>query len=465
MSDLHIVILAAGKGTRMKSALPKVVHPLAGRPIIEHVLSTARGLNAASTVLVVGHEAEQVRSALAAYPDLHFVVQSPQLGTGHALLQTEPVLGARAGTVLLLYGDVPLLRTSTLEQVLERHQFTRAAATVLTAERENPDGYGRIVRDEAGRIARIVEERDASTEERAIREVNSGIYAFSLEHLFEALRGLATDNAQGEYYLTDLVAAYRRRGLTVETLKLDDDAELRGVNSRVDLADLTRVMFDRTRRSLMLSGVTLEDPATAYIEDGVEIGEDTVIGPGVRIGGATVIGRRCRIHAGCRITSSRIADDVTVLDHSVIISSEVGAGAALGPFAHLRPESVVGANAHVGNFVELKKTKLGAGAKANHLAYLGDAVIGERTNIGAGTITCNYDGARKHQTTIGDDVFIGSDSQLVAPVTVGSGAYVAAGSSITEDVPPDSLAVARARQTTKPGWAATRRALRQKERP
>jgi len=465
MSDLHIVILAAGKGTRMKSALPKVVHSLAGRPIIEHVLSTARGLKAASTVLVVGHEAEQVRSALAAYPALHFVVQSPQLGTGHALLQTEPLLGARAGTVLLLYGDVPLLRTSTLEQVLERHQVARAAATVLTAERDDPDGYGRIVRDEAGRIARIVEERDASTEERAIREINSGIYAFSLEHLFEALRGLATDNAQGEYYLTDLVAAYRHRGLTVETLKLDDDAELRGVNSRVDLADLTRVMFDRTRRSLMLSGVTLEDPATAYIEDGVDIGEDTVIGPGVRIGGATVIGRRCRIHAGCRITSSRIADDVTVLDHSVIISSEVGAGAALGPFAHLRPESVVGANAHVGNFVELKKTKLGAGAKANHLAYLGDAVIGERTNIGAGTITCNYDGAKKHQTTIGDDVFIGSDSQLVAPVTVGSGAYVAAGSSITEDVPPDSLAVARARQTTKPGWAATRRALRQKERP
>jgi len=464
MSDLHIVILAAGKGTRMKSALPKVIHPLAGRPIIEHVLSTASGLHASNTVLVVGHEADQVRAALAAHSTLQFVVQSPQLGTGHALLQTESVLAGRTGTVLLLYGDVPLLRSSTLEQLLERHHAARAAATVLTAELDDPYGYGRIVRDESGRIARIVEERDASSEERAVREINSGIYAFSLVNLYDALRGLATDNAQGEYYLTDLIAAYHRRGLRLETLRLDDETELRGVNSRVDLAELTRVMFDRTRRSLMLGGVTLDDPATAYVEVGVEIGEDTVIGPGVTIGGNTVIGRGCRINAGCRITSSRLADHVTVLDHSVIVNSEVGTGAALGPFAHLRPESIVGANARVGNFVELKKTTLGAGSKANHLAYLGDAVIGERTNIGAGTITCNYDGVKKHQTVIGDDVFVGSDSQLIAPVKVGSGAYVAAGSSITEDVPPDPLAVARSRQTNKTGWAAARRALRPKER-
>ncbi|MEO8481801.1 MAG: bifunctional UDP-N-acetylglucosamine diphosphorylase/glucosamine-1-phosphate N-acetyltransferase GlmU [Acidobacteriota bacterium] len=464
MSDLHIVILAAGKGTRMKSALPKVVHPLAGRPIIEHVLGTARGLNASNTILVVGHEADQVRAALADHSSLQFVEQSPQLGTGHALLQTESILAGRTGTVLLLYGDVPLLRASTLEQLLEQHHAARAAATVLTAELDDPYGYGRIVRDEAGRLSRIVEERDASGEEQAIREINSGIYAFSLVNLFEALRGLATDNAQGEYYLTDLIAAYHRRGLTLETLRLDDETELRGVNSRVDLADLSKAMFDRTRRSLMMSGVTLDDPATAYIEGDVEIGTDTVIGPGVTIGGNTVIGRGCRIHAGCRITSSRLADNVTVLDHSVIVNSEVGSGAALGPFAHLRPETVVGENARVGNFVELKKTTLGAGSKANHLAYLGDAVIGERTNIGAGTITCNYDGVKKHPTVIGDDVFIGSDSQLVAPVTVGSGAYVAAGSSITEDVPADSLAVARSRQTNKAGWATARRALRAKER-
>ncbi len=464
MSDLHIVILAAGKGTRMKSAMPKVIHPLAGRPIIEHVLRTAGGLKASTTVLVVGHEADQVRAALATEPSVQFVVQSPQLGTGHALLQTESVLAGHTGTVLLLYGDVPLLRPSTLEQLLERHHAARAAATVLTAELDDPYGYGRIVRDETGRMARIVEERDASSDERNIREINSGIYALSLVNLFEALRGLATDNAQGEYYLTDLIAAYHRRGLTIETLRLDDETELRGVNSRVDLAELTRVMFDRTRRSLMLGGVTLEDPATTYVEGDVEIAPDTVIGPGVTIAGHTVIGRGCRIHAGCRISSSRLADDVTVLDHSVIVDSEVGAGAAVGPFAHLRPESVVGANARVGNFVELKKTTLGAGSKANHLAYLGDATIGERTNIGAGTITCNYDGVKKHPTVIGDDVFIGSDSQLVAPVTVGSGAYVAAGSSITDDVPADSLAVARSRQTNKTGWASARRASRQKER-
>lgn len=464
MSDLHIVILAAGKGTRMKSAMPKVIHPLAGRPIIEHVLRTAGGLKASTTVLVVGHEADQVRAALASQPSVRFVVQSPQLGTGHALLQTESVLAGHTGTVLLLYGDVPLLRPGTLEQLLERHHAARAVATVLTAELDDPYGYGRIVRDEAGRIARIVEERDASSDERNIREINSGIYAFSLVNLFDALRGLATDNAQGEYYLTDLIAAYRRRGLTIETLRLDDETELRGVNSRVDLAELTRVMFDRTRRALMLGGVTLEDPATTYVEDDVEIGPDTVIGPGVTIAGRTVIGRGCRIHAGCRISSSRLADDVTVLDHSVIVDSEVGTGAAVGPFAHLRPESVVGARARVGNFVELKKTTLGAGSKANHLAYLGDATIGERTNIGAGTITCNYDGVKKHPTVIGDDVFIGSDSQLVAPVTVGSGAYVAAGSSITDDVPADSLAVARSRQTNKTGWASARRALRPKER-
>jgi bifunctional UDP-N-acetylglucosamine pyrophosphorylase/glucosamine-1-phosphate N-acetyltransferase len=464
MSDLHVVILAAGKGTRMKSALPKVIHPLAGRPIIEHVLGTASALKAADTVLVVGHEADQVRSALAGYPALQFVVQAPQLGTGHALLQTESILAGRTGTVLLLYGDVPLLRASTLEQLLERHHAERAAATVLTAELDEPYGYGRIVRDASGRIERIVEERDASGPEQAIREINSGIYAFSLVNLFDALRGLATDNAQGEYYLTDLVAAYRRRGLTVETLRLDDETELRGVNSRLDLADLSRVMFDRTRRSLMMNGVTLDDPATAYIENGVEIGPDTVIGPGVTITGTTVIGRGCHVHAGCRISSSRLADEVTVLDHSVIVQSDIGTGATLGPFAHIRPESIVGAQARVGNFVELKKTNLGAGSKANHLAYLGDAVIGERTNIGAGTITCNYDGVKKHQTVIGDDVFIGSDSQLVAPVTIGSGAYVAAGSSITADVPADALAVARSRQTNKAGWATARRATRAKER-
>jgi bifunctional UDP-N-acetylglucosamine pyrophosphorylase/glucosamine-1-phosphate N-acetyltransferase len=335
---------------------------------------------------------------------------------------------------------------------------------VLTAELADPYGYGRIVRDEAGDIVRIVEERDASGDERSIREVNSGIYALALAPMFDALKRLATDNAQGEYYLTDLVAAYRRRSLTVETLCVDDASELRGVNTRVELAELSRVLLDRKRRSLMLAGVTLQDPSTTYVDLDVTIGEDTIVGPGVSLTGHTSIGGRCRIGAGSRVTDSSLGDDVTVLDHTVIVESTVEAMAAVGPFAHLRPGSVLGAKSRVGNFVELKKTILGRGSKANHLAYLGDATIGTNVNIGAGTITCNYDGVAKHPTIIQDNAFIGSDSQLVAPVTIGRDAYVAAGSSITEDVPADSLAVARSRQTNKAGWATMRRAVQNQKK-
>jgi bifunctional UDP-N-acetylglucosamine pyrophosphorylase/glucosamine-1-phosphate N-acetyltransferase len=463
MTDLHVVILAAGKGTRMKSARPKVLHELAGRPLIEHVLSTLTQLDAAETVMVIGHGADQVRTALAGYSRLRFVVQAPQLGTGHALLQAEPVLSGRTGLVLLLYADVPLLEAGTLSRLLETHRGARAAATVLTAELDDPYGYGRIVRDASGHLLRVVEERDASAEERAIREINSGIYAFSLEPLFPALRQLASDNAQGEYYLTDLVASYRQRGLPLATLRLADAGELRGVNSRVDLAELTAVMRRRKCRDLMLSGVTLDDPATTYVDADVLVGEDTVLAPGVRLTGRTVIGRRCRIEAGARISDSTLADDVTVLDCSIIERSTIGSGASLGPFARLRPESEVGEGAHIGNFVELKKTRFGPRSRAGHLTYLGDAVIGADVNVGAGVITCNFDGVRKHQTTIEDGAFVGSDSQLIAPVTIGRGAYVAAGSSVTSAVPPDALAVARAFQTNKPGWAASRRAKRPRE--
>jgi bifunctional UDP-N-acetylglucosamine pyrophosphorylase / glucosamine-1-phosphate N-acetyltransferase len=456
--SLHVVVLAAGKGTRMKSVLPKVLHPLAGRPIIEHVLCTVDRLEAESAVLVVGHGGDDVRAALADQrPTLQFVVQSPQLGTGHALLQTEPVLAGKSGTMLLLYGDVPLLETGTLQRLLERHRATRASATVLTAELDDPYGYGRIVRDADGRIRRIVEERDASGAERAIREVNSGIYAFDLAPLFPALHGLATDNAQGEYYLTDLVGTYRREGRTVETLCVDSATELRGVNSRVDLAELTSIVRARRNRDLMLDGVTLEDPAVTYVDVDVTVGPDTVIGPGVILQGTTTIGSGCRIFAGARLTNATIDDAVTVLDRSVIVDSRVGRGAQIGPFAHLRPGTHVEEGARVGNFVELKKTRLGRGSKANHLAYLGDATIGADVNVGAGTITCNYDGVTKQPTIIEDGAFIGSDSQLVAPVTIGRGAYVAAGSSITHDVPADALAIARAHQHNKQDWAAKRR--------
>ena len=463
MTELHIVVLAAGKGTRMKSAVSKVVHPLAGLPLIEHVIRTTTDLQVDTTTVVVGHGAEDVRTALGGHPQVGFVVQAPQLGTGHALLQAEPLLAGHRGTLLLLYGDVPLLTTNTLRQLLDRHRSRRATLTVLTTELADPYGYGRIIRNDTGQITRIVEERDASGDERAIREVNSGIYALELGSLFDDLRSLASDNSQGEYYLTDLVSAYHRRGHGVETLRIDDPAELRGVNTRVDLADLGRVLLDRTRRALMLQGVTLEDPSTTFIDADVTIGEDTIIAPGVTISGRTTIGARCRVRSGTRITDSVVGDDVTILDHSIIVQSTVADGAAIGPMAHLRPGSDVGRGAHVGTFVELKKTTLGPGSKANHLAYLGDTVIGANVNIGAGVITCNYDGVSKHQTTIEDGVFVGSDSQLVAPVTIGSGAYVAAGSSITQDVPPGALGVARSHQTNKDGWAA-RRAARHKEK-
>jgi len=457
-ADLHVVILAAGKGTRMKSARPKVLHPLAGRPLIDHALRTVDQLAATSTILVVGHGAEEVTSALSARPHLQFVVQSPQLGTGHALLQTRSALAGKSGTVLLLYADVPLLQASTLVRLVETHHAARAAATVLTADLDDPYGYGRILRDRSGKIVRIVEERDASGEERAIREVNSGIYAFALAPLFEALDGLAADNSQGEYYLTDLVGIYRRRNLRVETVHLDAPDELRGVNSRADLADLGRILRARKSRALMLDGVTLEDPATTYVDDDVIVGADTIIGPGVLLEGRTRVGRGCRIAAGVRLTNAVLGDEVTVLDRSVIVDSKVKSGASVGPFAHVRPESEIGEHARIGNFVELKKTTIGRGSKANHLAYLGDATIGNDVNIGAGTITCNYDGVTKHPTVIEDDVFIGSDTQLVAPVRVGKGAYVAAGSSITADVPAEALAIARGRQENKPGWVAKRRA-------
>jgi bifunctional UDP-N-acetylglucosamine pyrophosphorylase/glucosamine-1-phosphate N-acetyltransferase len=458
IADLHVVILAAGKGTRMKSVRPKVLHPLAGRPLIEHILRTVDGLAAVSTILVVGHGAEEVRTALASRPALQFVVQSPQLGTGHALLQTRAALAGKSGTVLLLYADVPLLQTGTLSRLIETHHGGRAAATVLTADLDDPYGYGRILRDRSGKIVRIVEERDASGEERAIKEINSGIYAFALAPLFEALDGLAADNSQGEYYLTDLISIYRRRNLRVETLHIETAEELRGVNSRADLADLGRVLRARKNRSLMLDGVTLEDPATTYVDDDVVVGPDTVIGPGVLLEGRTRVGRGCRICAGVRLTNAMLGDDVTVLDRSVIVDSKVATGASVGPFAHVRPQSEIGEHARIGNFVELKKTTIGRGSKANHLAYLGDATIGNDVNIGAGTITCNYDGVTKQPTVIEDGVFIGSDTQLVAPVRIGKGAYVAAGSSITADVPPDALAIARGRQENKPGWASKRRA-------
>jgi len=458
--DLHVVILAAGKGTRMRSALPKVLHLAAGLPLIEWVVRLARSLEPRSITLVLGHGADDVRARFSQASDVQFVVQEPQLGTGHALLQTRALLEGKAGRVLLLSGDVPLLTAASVRDLLEAQAAQRAALVVATARVTNPTGYGRIVR-EGGRLTRIVEHRDASEAERAVDEINSGVYVFELGPLFGALARVGSTNAQGEYYLPDLVGIYAHDGRAVAAQVIADPDEIRGINTRAELAEVARLLQARTNQALMAGGVTLVDPATAYIGPDITIGQDSVIHPFVFLEGSTSIGANCEIHAGVRIVDAQISQNVKVFNHSLIVESTVGQGADIGPFARLRPSSTVGERVHIGNFVEIKKSTLGAGTKIGHLSYIGDATVGAGVNIGAGTITCNYDGHQKHQTVIGDGAFVGSDATLVAPVTIGSDAYVAAGSAITHDVPDGGLGIARARQANKPGWAAERAAKRQ----
>jgi bifunctional UDP-N-acetylglucosamine pyrophosphorylase/glucosamine-1-phosphate N-acetyltransferase len=470
MSDVHIVILAAGKGTRMKSAQPKVLHRVAGLPMIDYVLTTAASISPQSQTVVVGHQAEMVKAVLGRHERLTFVVQEPQLGTAHALLTTEPALRNARGTLVMLSGDVPLLTAGTLKTLLARHQATRAAATVITALVRDPRGYGRVIRsarsgcaDPSGQqIARIVEEKDATPAERQISEINSGIYAFALEGLFDAVRSIAAQNAQNEYYLPDLVAVFRQRELGVETVTVSNPDEVLGINSRHEMAEVSGIVRQQKTAELMAEGVTIEDPATAYIDRDVVIGRDTVIHPGVSIEGRTTIGSGCEIHSGARIVDSTIGNGVTVHNHCVITGARVADAASVGPFAHLRKDADVRERARVGNFVELKKTVLGAGSKSMHLAYLGDATIGEKVNIGAGTITCNYDGVNKNPTIIEDGAFIGSDTQLIAPVTVGKGAYVGSGATIRADVPAGALAVSAGKQRNIEGWVDKKNAQKAK---
>ena len=445
--SLDIVILAAGQGTRMRSALPKVLHPVAGKAMLGHVIDTARLLKPQGIHVVIGHGAELVRERLAA-DDLNFVLQSEQLGTGHAVAQALPALSAER--VLILYGDVPLIEVETLQRLLQ--QVSEQQLGLLTVNLNDPTGYGRIVRDEQGVVKAIVEHKDASAELRLIREGNTGILAVPGKKLGDWLGRLSNSNAQGEYYLTDVIAMAVTDGLVVATEQAADEMEVLGANDRIQLSQLERHYQYRAARRLMVQGVTLIDPARFDLRGEATVGRDVSIDINVILEGQVVIEDGVQIGPNCVIKNSILRKGAIVKANSHLEGAEVGEGADCGPFARLRPGSVLGARAHVGNFVELKNAKLGEGAKAGHLSYLGDAEIGARTNIGAGTITCNYDGANKFKTVLGEDVFIGSNSALVAPVTLGDRATTGAGSVITGDVPDNTLAVGRAKQRNIEGW-------------
>jgi len=455
--DVAAIILAAGKGTRMKSGLVKIMHPVGEKPMISWSVRAAKSAAAVRIALVIGHQAEKVKEFFATDNTVFFAVQAQQLGTGHAAACAREALAGFSGTVLILCGDVPLLRHETLVAMIAAHENRGAAVTVLTAHLAEPFGYGRVVKREGGRISRIVEEKDATSEEREITEINSGIYCVASDFLFTALAGLKSDNAQGEQYLTDIVKIAADQGRLCLAFPTDDPDEVMGINDRVQLAEAAAILRNRINSELMLAGVTLLDPAATYIEEGVLIGTDTTVYPNVHLSGSTVIGSGCLIEPGVMIRDCMIGDRVTIKTGSVLTESTVGDAVAIGPMAHLRPGSVLGNQVKIGNFVETKKIVMGEGSKASHLTYLGDAEIGTGVNIGCGTITCNYDGVRKHRTVIGDNVFVGSDVQFVAPVAVGSNSLIAAGTTVTQDVPPDSLAIARTPQVNKEGWVKKKR--------
>jgi bifunctional UDP-N-acetylglucosamine pyrophosphorylase/glucosamine-1-phosphate N-acetyltransferase len=434
--------MAAGLGTRMKSNRAKVLHELGGLPLIAHVTRAAQTLDPRTIVVVVGHQAEEVeRAVLAEVGDLaSFVIQAKQRGTGDAVESARGVLEKSDSLVLVLSGDVPMIRTETLKKFIEHHDNAGAACSILSVRLENPTGYGRIVRDESESFQKIVEQRDATDEQHQVKEINAGIYCFEAKDLFQALRNVEPANDQGEYYLTDVPGIILRTGRKVSVYQHNDARELSGVNTRAELAEFENLMRRSAIRRLMIeSGVTFIDPSHTYISAEAQIGRDSIIHPNVTIEGKSIIGAGCVIRSGVRITNSRLGDEVLVKDHSVIVDSEVAANCSVGPFAHLRMNATLEEKANVGNFVEVKKSRLKRGTKAMHLTYLGDATIGERTNIGAGTVTCNFDGTNKHETIIEDDVKIGSDTMLVAPVRVGARSMTGAGSVVTKDVPPDSL--------------------------
>lgn len=443
------LILAAGKGTRMKSHLCKVLHMVAGRAMISYVVDAVRAAKLHDICVVVGHQADEVKAHVAG-DGVRFVVQEPQLGTGHAVAAAHPVFSGFEGDILILCGDVPLITPRTIEDFLRFHEQALSRISVLTTCLEDPFGYGRIVRTGDGGIVRIVEEKDASEEERTIREVNTGIYLVQGQLLYRILESLSPNNAQGEYYLTDIVTRAVDEAIPVHGYTLPDPTETIGINTRVDLARVSSYIWEQRRHELMLSGVTLLDPASVFVDSQVHIAEDTVIFPGVILMGDTRIGEKCTIESGVTIMDSVVGDRVRILQGSRLDKAVVEDGTSVGPMAHLRPEAHLGKNVRVGNFVEVKKSILGDGTKAAHLTYLGDSQIGTDVNIGCGTITCNYDGRKKHRTIIRDRCFVGSDVQFVAPIEIGEGSVIGAGSTITKDVPPKTLAVTRVKQKVYP---------------
>ncbi len=455
-TNLDVLILAAGLGTRMRSNLAKVLHRLDGRPLINHVCRTATALAPRKIYVVIGHQGEDVKTAVLDELDTEsadFVWQTEQLGTGHAVNSARDFLENADSTLLILSGDVPMIRAETLAALVQQHHNHRgkgAACTILTVKLDDPTGYGRIVRDDTGIFDKIVEQKDASDDERKIREINSGIYCFDTRKLFDALSRVKNENAQGEYYLTDVPTLLREIGEDIAIYHHNDSFEIEGINNRVQLADMERVLCRRVIKKMMLDyGVSFIDPKNAYISEQASIGRDTVIFPNVKIEGETEIGDGCTIRSGTRITNSKVGHGVEILDNCVITDSEIANQCTVGPMAHLRGKAKLEEKAKVGNFVELKKTILGRGSKASHLTYLGDATIGEKTNIGAGTITCNYDGKNKHATEIGNNVRIGSDTMLVAPIKVGDNSITGAGSVVTKNVPPDTLVVGVPAQVRK----------------
>ena len=455
-SDFVIVILAAGKGTRLKSVLAKVLHRAGGRPLVEHVVRACQPLKPREIVAVVGHQADDVAGVVAPL-GVKAVLQEPQRGTGHAVLVARRAIPSRAKFLIVLPGDAPLIRTDTLAALAAAHRESGAAATILSAEIENPAGYGRIVRQDDGSVAAIVEDSALTAEQRPIREINSSVYCFTLEKLWPCLASLKPQNVHKELYLTDAIAVLRQKGEKVQAVLASDPDEVLGCNTRADLAAVDAVFRRRKRAAIMDAGVTIELPETVLIDPEVVVGADTRIEPGVQLLGKTRVGANCTIRTGSVLSDAVLEDNVLVKPYTIISGSHLSAGTQSGPFAHLRDGARLEENARVGNFVEVKKSVLGEGVKSMHLTYLGDARVGSGTNIGAGTITCNYDGVNKNATIIGKRVFIGSDTALVAPVRVGDGAYVGAGSVITKNVPADALGLARGEQVNKLGWAARRR--------